>query len=315
LPGVEAGKGQPAYVRTYNGIRPAGQEEEPILKIMRSAERRIAANDLVGVIPAAGLATRLSPLPCSKELYPLGLSDASGRNPVRPKAAGHYLLEKMRLGGVTKAYVVLRKQKWDIPGYWGDGSGLGMNLAYLVLDTSPGVPFTIDHAYPFVQHATIAFGFPDILFDPQDAFLQLIASHHSSNAEVTLGLFPVHRPENVDMVDIDSRGRVRQIVIQPSATPLRHSWAIAVWTPVFTQFLHENVASLRERAEARPEVSVGQVFQLALEAGLNVNSAIVSRSPYVDIGTPEGLISAMRLAMSSEGSHLAKPSSDCSGVL
>jgi glucose-1-phosphate thymidylyltransferase len=219
LPGVEAGKGQPAYVRTYNGIRPAGQEEEPILKIMRSAERRTAANDLVGVIPAAGLATRLFPLPCSKELYPIGLSHASEADPARPKAAGHYLLEKMRLGGVTKAYVVLRKQKWDIPGYWGDGSGLGMNLAYLVLDTSPGVPFTIDHAYPFVQHATIAFGFPDILFDRQDAFLKLIASHHSSNAEVTLGLFPVHRPENVDMVDIDSRGRVRQIVIQRRFSP------------------------------------------------------------------------------------------------
>src|SRR4029453_16965520 len=121
---------------------------------MRSSARRIAANDLVGVIPAAGLATRLSPLPCSKELYPIALSDASEADPVRPKAAGHYLLEKMKVAGVTKVYVVLRKHKWDIPAYWGDGSELGMNLAYLVLDTSLGVPFTIDQAYPFVQNAT-----------------------------------------------------------------------------------------------------------------------------------------------------------------
>jgi len=264
---------------------------------MRSAVERTARNAVVGVIPAAGQATRLSPLPCSKELYPIGFMEGSGANAVRPKVASHYLLEKMRLAAIREAYVVLRKHKWDIPAYWGDGSILGMSLAYLVMDTSPGVPFTIDHAYPFVQNATVAFGFPDILFGPEDAFLQLIARHESCHAHVTLGLFPANAPEKVDMVDIDEQGRVRQIVIQPRNTPLRHSWGIAVWEPVFTQFLHEQVASLRALALAQPEVSVGQIFRLAIEAGLQVNSTTVSELPYVDIGTPEGLIDGMQLTV------------------
>lgn len=265
---------------------------------MRSAVEGTARNALVGVIPAAGQATRLSPLPCSKELYPIGFIEGSGANVVRPKVASHYLLEKMRLAGIREAYVVLRKHKWDIPAYWGDGSILSMSLAYLVLDSSPAVPFTVDHAYSFVHSATVAFGFPDILFGPEDAFLQLIAHHESCHAHVTLGLFPADSPQKVDMVDTDKQGRVRQIVIQPRNTPLSHSWGIAVWAPVFTQFLHERVAALRSAPQDEPEVSMGRVFQFAIDAGLNVSSAIVSHRPYIDIGTPEGLMSATQLVVS-----------------
>jgi glucose-1-phosphate thymidylyltransferase len=266
---------------------------------MSSSGERTTANDVVGVIPAAGRATRLPFLPCSKELFPVGFMEAAGENVPRAKVASHYILDTMRVAGITKVFVVLRKGKWDIPAYWGDGSIVSMNLAYVVLDTSPGVPFTIDGAYPFVQHATVAFGFPDILFGPEDAFSQLITCHKSSNADVTLGLFPADCPGRVDMVDVGERGKVREIVIQPRDTSLRYSWGIAVWTPVLTQFLREKVASWRELGQDQPEVSVGRVFQFAIDAGLSVSSTIVSRHPYVDIGTPEGLVGATQLAVAS----------------
>ncbi|MGH8730039.1 MAG: hypothetical protein ACREV9_18180, partial [Burkholderiales bacterium] len=57
--------------------------------------------NVIGVIPAAGRALRLQPLPCSKELFPVGMEDG------RPKVVCHYLLEKMRAAGIAKACIVI----------------------------------------------------------------------------------------------------------------------------------------------------------------------------------------------------------------
>ena len=77
---------------------------------------------IVGIVPAAGQAARISPLPCSKELYPIALRrDESG---ARPKVVSHYVFERMRLAGIRKAYLILRQGKWDIPAYFNDGTAL-----------------------------------------------------------------------------------------------------------------------------------------------------------------------------------------------
>ena len=71
--------------------------------------------EIVGIVPAVGHAARLAPLPCSKELYPIGFRSAAGGRSVRPKAVCLYLLEKFQLAGVTRSFIVLREGKWDIP--------------------------------------------------------------------------------------------------------------------------------------------------------------------------------------------------------
>ncbi|MEM6402045.1 MAG: dTDP-glucose pyrophosphorylase, partial [Cyanobacteria bacterium P01_D01_bin.116] len=151
-------------------------------------------HSIIGLIPAGGKATRISPLPLSKELYPVGFrgdrdieinnqtknqtknqnnNQNNNQNHLRPKVVSHYLLEKMQLAGIDKAYFILRSGKWDIPGYFGDGEMLSMSLGYLIMGVPYGVPFTLDSAYPFVKDAVVALGFPDILFEPKDAFLKI----------------------------------------------------------------------------------------------------------------------------------------------
>ena len=39
--------------------------------------------EIIGVIPAAGRATRLGPLPCSKELFPVGFQNTDGNAGIR----------------------------------------------------------------------------------------------------------------------------------------------------------------------------------------------------------------------------------------
>lgn len=259
--------------------------------------------EVIGLLPAGGQATRIAPLPCSKELYPVGFRRVDKDTTLRPKVVCHYLLEKMRLADVTKAYIILRKGKWDIPAYFGDGKMLDMHMAYLMMDMPFGVPYTLDQAYPFVQDAIVALGFPDIIFQPDDAFVQLLSRQAESNADIVLGLFPTDQPQKWDMVHLDQDGRIQQIIIKPPQTHLRYTWAIAIWTPVFTRFLHEYVASLQGLKErdcsennlsGQRELFVGDVIQTAIHNKMHVDTVLFPDGNCLDIGTPEDMIRAIQ---------------------
>ena len=251
--------------------------------------------EIIGLIPAAGLASRLAPLPCSKELLPLWFPrDASARSP-RPVCLS--LLTKMRQAGVGRAYLVLRDGKWDIPQVLGNGDGAGLRLAYLIASVPYGPPFSLDEAYPFIRHAVIAFGFPDILFEPEDVYARLLACHEAGEADVVLGLFPAHQASAMDMIEVDDCGRVRDLVIKPAHTHLRMAWICAVWSPAFTEFLHAHLTTVMPSrgstvSTTNTELSVGHVLQAALAAGLRMEAVFFDNGRYLDIGTPEGMAQA-----------------------
>ena len=248
--------------------------------------------EVIGLLPAAGYAARLTPLPCSKEILPIGHRLLDGEPERRPKVACHYLLERMQAAGITKAYIVIREGKWDIPAYLLNGGMLRMDLAYLITTVSFGPPYTLDAAYPFVRDAVVAFGFPDILFAADHAFQQLLSEQTMDDADIVLGLFPGDQPDRMDMVELDEQNWVRKLVIKPRQTDLRFSWDVAVWSPTFTEFLHQYLESFV--AGSRPELSVGEVIQAAIAANLRVKGLPISEQPYLDIGTPSGLAEALK---------------------
>ena len=261
---------------------------------MRNNRDKIQGREVVGLIPAAGRATRIAPLPCSKEVYPVGFKIDEAGNTTVPKVVCHYLLDKMGLAGVTKAFIVLREGKWDIPAYLGDGTSFNMNLAYLMLGLPYGVPYTIDQAYNFVKESVIAFGFPDILFEPDDAFVQLLARQTISDADAVLGIFPADRTRKVDMVDIGDGGQIREIIIKPDETNLQHTWGISVWRPTFTDFMHNYLLESKESAATQTELHMGDVFQAAISKGLMIEGLKVSDKPFIDIGTGDDLLRAIK---------------------
>ena len=243
-------------------------------------------------MPAAGQASRIQPLPCSKELLPIGIDKLpDGR--LRPKVVAQGLLAKFKVAGVAKVYVVLRNGKWDIPAYFGDGSMVGMNIAYLLMNLPYGVPYTLDQAYPFVKDAKVMVGFPDMLFGPDDAFACLDATLTKTQADIAIGLFPPKDARQVskcDMVAWDEKtGRVEQIVVKPKRSDLDRIWIIAVWMPVFSRFMHDYLkVEHRQRlgSEFNKEIHLGDVVQRAIEGGLNVQGHLFPRHRFVDIGSP-----------------------------
>jgi len=70
-----------------------------------------------GIIPAAGVGSRIQPLAFSKELLPVG-SRFDG-NTERPIAVSEYLVERMIAAGATKICFVISPGKTDIIEYYG----------------------------------------------------------------------------------------------------------------------------------------------------------------------------------------------------
>lgn len=260
-------------------------------------------SNLVGLMPAGGKATRVAPLPCSKEIFPIGFRRVGQTGDVRPKVICHYILEKMRMADVTKVYVIIRKGKWDIPAYLADGTMLDMHLAYLMLNLPFGVPYTLDQAYPFVKDSIVVFGFPDIFFKPDDAFVRLLERREESGADLVLGLFPATNPEKMDMVDLNGEGRIREIQIKPAKTQLRYTWIIAVWTPAFTDLMHDHVLADREVREKNPvdvptekhqELFMSHVILHAIQLKMHIDTVLFPKGNCIDIGTPEDMLNVLK---------------------
>lgn len=238
---------------------------------------------MVGLIPAAGKARRLGSLPMSKELYPAGYNEMQ-----QPKAVLSYLMDAFTTGGIHRCHIVIRAEKTDIPSYLKSGKQHGMHISYNITEDPRGVPFTIDEAFPFIAQNVVAFGFPDILFTPKEAFRimqsQIIKDHA---ADLILGVFPVEDAGKWDMVAFDKSRTVQDIIIKDPAADLRYAWINAMWKPAFSKFLHNYVST--KGADFQREIFIGEVIRAAISQGLKVEAIPFDEGRCLDIGTLEGI--------------------------
>jgi glucose-1-phosphate thymidylyltransferase len=261
--------------------KPSRNEQAP-----DSSHSESAGLPVAGVVPMAGQATRLAGLTCSKEILPTRCNRSPDQQPV---AVCEHLLGQLQRAGIHNVYITIREGKWDIPAHLEDGSRLGLHLAYLMMGRPFGTPYSVDQAYPFIRDRRVALGFPDMCFGDPDIFTPLLRHQESADAHLVLGIFPADRPHKVDMVELGPDHRVKRIVIKPAETQLQHTWGIAVWTPVFTEFMHSFLDRHQHTADQTPELYVGDVVRAAIQAGLDVQGVPVSTQPYIDIGTREDL--------------------------
>lgn len=252
----------------------------------------ILIKELVGLIPAAGAAKRVSPLPGSKELFPIGFREVNtdDRTEIRPKVVSQYLLDNMFSAGAKKVWMVLGKSKTDIMQYYGDGSDFGGSIAYLIMDRMWGMPYTLDQAWPWINHSHVLFGMPDTIFTPKDAFSHLVCAHDTNGADVTLGIFPTDHPEKLCPVLLDDSGRVLDMTDKPKHTDLRNAWGCASWSPSFTDFMHYYLCSLEQ---PRKEVVLADVFRAAMREGMDIRGLYFGQGEYIDVGTPDDLVIAV----------------------
>ena len=166
-----------------------------------------------------------------------------------------------------------------------------------MIEDSIGPPDTLDRAYRFVADKTVLFGFPDMLFGPDDVFARLLAQLRETDSHIALALYNAHDAEAIDTIDMDGDGREKSMMLKGSATSFRHGWVCAAWTPAFTRFLHEFVEAERRKPQAGlADLPVGAAIKAAIEEGLRACGVVFEHDRYLDIGTPDSLIEAISLA-------------------
>src|SRR5215216_2254727 len=106
------------------------------------------ARAMWGIVPAAGIGSRIQPLAFSKELLPVG-SRRDG-DTERPRAVSEYLLDRMVSAGATKICFVIAPAKSDVVDYYGGRYG-GASICYAVQQRPNGLCDAVFTALPFID--------------------------------------------------------------------------------------------------------------------------------------------------------------------
>src|ERR671921_1162102 len=159
-----------------------------------------------GIVPAAGVGSRIQPLAFSKELLPVG-SRLDGESE-RPRAVSEYLVERMVLGGADRICFVVAPGKSDILEYYGNRP-CSAHISFTVQQRPAGLCDAVFRALPLIhKDEFVIVGLPDTIWFPEDAL------RHLGDDPLSFLLFPVDQPERFDAVLTDSLGRVLHIQVK-----------------------------------------------------------------------------------------------------
>ena len=234
-----------------------------------------------GIIPAAGIGSRIQPLAFSKELLPVG-SRLDGETE-RPRAVSEYLIERMIRGGAKRICFVISPGKSDILEYYGEGIG-GAQACYVVQPRPAGLCDAIFRALRVIDRdEPVIVGLPDTIWFPEDALTQL------PDHLLSFLLFPVEHPELFDAVVLDETESVREIRVKQSTTVTNWVWG-AFKMPGHT------LAALEELWVERGRIDeyIGTLVNAWLARGGRAIGVRAGKS-YVDVGTLNGYREAIRL--------------------
>ena len=234
-----------------------------------------------GIIPAAGIGSRIQPLAFSKELLPVGSRITDGQE--RPRAVSEYLVERMIRAGADKLCFVISPGKTDIVEYYGSRVW-GAEIAYVVQPTPGGLCDAIFRALPLIhKQESLLIGLPDTVWMPEDGFARL------PEQALSFLLFPVEHPELFDAVVTTDDGAIEQIEVKQSAPRSHWIWGGVRMPGSIFHALHR----LWSRPDRRDEY-LGTLVNAWIEEG---GSAVGVRAgeAYVDVGTLNGYRAAIHL--------------------
>jgi glucose-1-phosphate thymidylyltransferase len=236
---------------------------------------------MLGIIPAAGVGSRIQPLAFSKELLPIG-SRFDGEVE-RPRAVSEYLVERMTLAGCDKICFVIGPQKSDIVEYYGARAGAA-DAFYVVQPEAGGLCDALFRAVPFIGAGEeVVIGLPDTVWFPADGLRML------GDDPLAFLLFPVARPELFDAVSSDENGMVRQIEVK-QAEPASH-W---IWGALKARGEVFKALHALWLARGRVDAYLGTLVNGYLAVG-GTARAVHAGEAYVDVGTLHGYREAIEL--------------------
>jgi glucose-1-phosphate thymidylyltransferase len=217
---------------------------------------------LVGIVPAAGHATRLGLLDGSKEMLP-----------IRGRPVMDHLVERLRAAGIDELRVVTRPEKLDVIAH-AEAIGARVVTGYPV-DVAASLTLGLHGLHDADE---VLFGFPDTVWEPLDGYVPVLAALRAG-AEVALGLFATPDLGRSDIIVFGPDGTIAGIDVKPRILRGDRIWGIAA--------VHaRTLRGLREGTE--PGVYFGELARDGGVVGVHLSSE------WLDIGIPEALSRAQQ---------------------
>jgi dTDP-glucose pyrophosphorylase len=227
-----------------------------------------------GIVPAAGIGSRIQPLAFSKELLPVGSRFDGAAE--RPRAVSEYIVERMLAGGATRLCFVIAPGKSDIVSYYGGEIG-DAAVCYAVQPQPRGLCDAIFRALPFIaSNESVLIGLPDTIWFPENGFEFL------GDDDFSFLCFPVGRPEFFDAVVFDEGDNVREVQVKRTGAESNWIWGAFKMRGSTLHELHELWLS-----RGGSDVYVGTLVNAWLARGGRAK-AVRAGTHYVDVGTLHG---------------------------
>ena len=237
-------------------------------------------DDIVGLIPAAGIGTRLYPFSRAvpKEMYP-----------IFGKAVIEHTIENLKVGGVNKIYMIVGYQKGALMDYVGDGSFFGVNVVYLYQMTRRGLGHSILQGKGWIDKTFVTL-LGDSFIEPKEEICELISYHKKERPIATVMLFEVDDISGYGIAKLSDLkngvGNVESMVEKPSkdaAKTLRTNgkyYALCgayVFDPKIFKYIEKTKPGMKN------EVQLTDAMALAIKNGEKINGFVL-KGKYLDIG-------------------------------
>jgi len=228
-----------------------------------------------GLIPAAGIGTRLKPYTCAvpKELMPVG-----GRPLIE------HVIEGFKLADITDITVVVGRSKYAILDYLGSGQRLGVNLTYVVQEKKLGLANAIYAGCHVIMNSTFAVIHGDNYFHPKTFLRELKKLHREINADITLGVTDITDStrcgviayEGINITDIIEKPQLRD------APSMKGSAGIYIMSAEIFSAIRCIKPGLNN------EYQIADAFRVMIDRGRTVVFKQIN-GYHIDVGTPEDL--------------------------
>ncbi|NPV71661.1 MAG: NTP transferase domain-containing protein [Firmicutes bacterium] len=229
------------------------------------------------VIMAGGEGSRLRPLTCNRPKPMVPVVNA----PIL-----QHILNLLKAHGITDVVLTLQFMPTAIMNHFGDGSGLGMRMRYVVEDSPLGTAGSVRNAARLLDEPFLVLS-GDALTDFD--LTRLYEYHVSTGAKATLALTRVSNPVELGIVITNPDGSIRKFLEKPS------------WGEVFSDTVNTGIyvldpSILQKVPEGRPFDFSKDLFPTLL-ASREPMFGLVLDGYWCDIGNLEQYVQAQIDAM------------------
>jgi len=237
-------------------------------------------DEIVGLIPAAGI---------GKRLYPFSRAVPKEMYPILGKAVIEHAIENLKIGGIKKIYMVVGFQKGSLMDYVGDGSFIGVNVAYLYQLTRKGLGHGILQGKNWIDKTFITL-LGDSFIEPKEEIKELIDYHRKERPIATVMLFEVKNTKGYGIAKLktmkNGTGPIEKMIEKPGKEECENLktegkfYALCgayVFEPRIFDYIQKTPPGLNN------EIQITDAMILALKNGEKINGFVL-KGKYLDIG-------------------------------